>query len=431
MRCSEARQKLIKLADSSVAGEEKEALREHLNRCPRCARLALAERLLTGDIEQLRHVRLPHPMTVEQVREGIAIREESERKANLGVRIMRLVRETVYRRPRLSIVSAAVIAVLLASVLVPVRTEHPIGYEVTFAAPITGLVLNEENTERMLAALDLNDASLRVHESDSGVEYTIAPLQDSAQVRRLITALNSLGGRRVWNVKAASKSKERTIWQLLVEDNQSRTENATVDINLNEIFQDDFTLWMPVGDQLGDSLHGLLLDRRGDRTNIRLMGLATDIAPNDCGWNSLLNGKTILNTPLPDGELASFDLADIEDVRELERAGYNFWLMEFDTPGQIPVPGMGPKLNEIEPNPFADETVIEYMVPRAHEVQVQILDKPGREIRILLDCIALAGIYHVIWDGLDANGDQVEPGTYLCRFIAGDYVETQEIVLER
>jgi hypothetical protein len=186
---------------------------------------------------------------------------------------------------------------------------------------------------------------------------------------------------------------------------------------------------MPIGDQSDDSLHGLLLERRKDKTNIQMVGLA--IGSNDCGWNSMLNGNTELNTRTPDGELASYDLTDIDDVRELEKAGYNFWLMEFDTPGQIPIPGMGPRLNEIDPNPFTDATTIEYMIPQAYEVRLQILDEQGREVCTLVDCIALAGILEVVWDGRDGDSNRVEPGAYLCRFTAGDYVETEEIRLER
>ena len=138
-----------------------------------------------------------------------------------------------------------------------------------------------------------------------------------------------------------------------------------------------------------------------------------------------------MHTETPDGDQAIFDLYDIEDVRELEKMGYNFATMKFEMPGQIPIPGMGPKLNEIEPNPFADKTVIEYMIPQASEVRVQVLDAQGREIRTLLDCMPLAGIHQVTWDGLDADGHPAAPGTYQCRFTAGDYVETKEIRLNR
>lgn len=440
MRCSEAREKLIKLAGDFLAGDQEKALREHLSQCPGCRQSALAERLLAGDLEQLRHAQSPRPVTVDQVREGIAIREKRFRNTSIGVRIMQRTSDTIYRRPRLSVAAAAVFVLLLASLLVPAGTEYPVGYEVAFAAPSNDLVLRPENTMRMLAALNINDANIQILETDSGAEYRIAPLEDSVQVRRLIAVLDSLGGRQIRSEAAATESESRTIWQLLLDDNRPAESSPSpegtqakkdIRINLNDEFHGDFTLWMPVEDQLDDSLRGLLLNRQGGKTDIQFVGLPTDIGTNDCGWNSMLNGNTELNMRTPDGEQASFDLTDIEDVRKLETMGYNFRLMEFDTPGQIPIPGMGPGLNEIEPNSFADETVIEYMVPRAYEVMVQILDEQGREISALLDCIALAGIYHVTWDGRDADSNRVIPGTYLCRFTAGDYVETKTLELER
>ena len=111
--------------------------------------------------------------------------------------------------------------------------------------------------------------------------------------------------------------------------------------------------------------------------------------------------------------------------------GYNFTIMRWDSPGQVPIPGMGPELNSIEPNPFTDEAVIEFMIPRAYQVQVAILNQQGREVRVLRDCIAVAGIFQVIWDGRDELGNPLDSGTYTCRFTAGDYVQTKELVLRK
>ncbi len=441
MGCREAKKKLIRLADGHLAADEENALREHLKECPSCARLALAEQLLTHDIEQIRAVHVPHPMTINQIREEIAALERNLRNTNLGVRIMRQVSDTVYRKPRLSLATAALFMLLLASVLVPVRTEQPVGYEVAFAAPASGLMLIQENAEKMLAALDIDDALVEVSEADFEIEYRIAPLKDSAQVRRLIAALDSLGCRRVRSTVAPTESRDRTIWQLLLNDSRPATDASpmavhtekrasTTTIDLKKRFKDDFVLWMPVGDQAGDSLRGLLLDRQGDKTNIQIFGERFAMSTDDCGWHQYLN-NSVMHTQTPDGEQGTFNLYEIEDVRKLEKMGYNFVTMKFETPRRVPIPGMGPKLNEIKPNPFSEKTIIEYMVPQAYEVHLQILDERRREIRNLLQCMPLAGIYHVTWDGLDADGDPVKPGTYLCRFIAGDYVETQKIVLKR
>jgi anti-sigma factor RsiW len=441
MDCGEAKKKLIKLTDGLLDANEKDSLDKHLKECPSCARLALAQQLLTQDFEQIRGVSPLHPITINQIREEIATREKNLKNTNLGVRIMRQVSEAVYTRPRLSLAAAALFILLLASVLVPVRTDHSVGYEVAFAAPTSGLMLNQENAEKMLAALNIDDAGIKVSDADSEVEYKIAPLKDSTQVRRLMAVLDSLGGRRVRTTVAQTESRDRTIWQLLLNDNRLETESSpgavrneekggTTTLNLNRIFKGDFLLWMPLGEQSGDSLRGLLLDRQGDRTNIQIVGEKGGMAPDDCGWHQYLN-NSVMHTQTPDGKEETFNLYEIEDVRKLEKMGYNFVTMKWDTPGQIPIPGMGPKLNQIKPNPFKDVAVIEFMIPQAYEVKVQILDQQGHIVRTLLSCMPLAGIKQVSWAGQDADGNPVKPGTYLCRFTAGDYVETKEIIFER
>ncbi|UCG62145.1 MAG: zf-HC2 domain-containing protein [Candidatus Zixiibacteriota bacterium] len=436
MRCRQARQKLTSLFSNSLAEQEAQALREHLRQCPGCARLAQEERLLSADLELLRHVQPSRAMSIDRVREGIAIRQEHDTNKNLGARIMRQASETIYRRPRLSMAVAVSFVLLMASVLVPVVPDHAIGYEVAFAAPADGLILHEQNARKMLAALNMDDARVVVVESDKGTEYRITPLTDTVQVRRLMEILDSLGGSEKRRVEATDHTEgKRTVWELLLDrepgDKPSSSKDPSkVFISLDDVDglpQDDFVLWIPTERGQDDSLAGIVIDREGDETKIWMPGLRP--APDDRGWNPWLNGNTVMKTVGPDGDSVEYDFTNIDDVRKLEKMGYNFWLMEFDTPGQIPIPDMGPKLNEIKPNPFADQTIIECMVPQAYEIQLKILDERGRIIRILQDCIVIAGIYQVIWDGLDHGGSPVEPGTYLCRFTAGDYVQTEKIVL--
>jgi hypothetical protein len=441
MDCREAKKKLTKLADGLLVADEESALQEHLKKCRGCARWALTERLLREDIQQIRGMVPAYPITIKRIREEIAAREKNLKETNLGVRIMRQVSDAVHMRPRLSLAAAGLFVLLVASVLVPVRTEHTIGYEVAFAAPIRGLMLNQENAEKMLVALDIENAGIERSQADSEVEYRIAPLKDSVQVGRLMAVLDSLGGRRVRSLGAVTKSRDRTIWQLLLSDTGLEADSSQqavrageseppTTLNLNRMFKGDFLLWMPVGEQSDDSLRGLLLDRQGGRTNIQIVGEKGGMALDDCGWHQYLN-NSVMHTQTPDGKEETFNLYDIEDVRKLERMGYNFATMKFETPGQVPIPGMGPKLNHIKPNPFKDVAIIEFMIPQAYEVKVQILDQQGHQVRKLLDCMPLAGIRQVSWDGRDDDGHPVKPGSYWCRFTAGDYSETKEIRLER
>jgi hypothetical protein len=440
MDCREAKKSLTKLADGFLTPDEESALHQHLKECPSCARLVWAEHLLKEDIQQLRGMDLTCPMTITRIREEIATREKKLRDANPGVRIMRQVSDVIHTRPRLSLAATALCILLLASVFAPVRTERTVGYEVAFAAPVRDLMLNQESAQKMLAALDIEDAGIEFDPTDSEVEYKITPLRDSVQVRKLMMVLDSLGG-QLRSTAALIKSRNRTIWQLLLRDTGPETESASgaaaggmedrnATINLGRILKGDFLLWMPVGDQTGDSLRGLLLDRQGERTNIQILGEKGGMPLDDCGWHQYLN-NSVMHTQTPDGKEETFNLYDIQDVRKLERMGYNFATMKFETPGRVPIPGMGPRLNGIRPNPFRDTTVIEFMIPQAYEVKVQILDEQGREVRTLLNCMPLAGIRQVSWNGRDDDGHPVKPGSYWCRFTAGDYSETKEIRLER
>jgi hypothetical protein len=446
MDCRETKRKLIKLADGLLAGDEENALREHLKECPGCARLASSEYLLVHDIEQVRAIQMPSPMTIGQIREEIIARERNSKKTNLGARIMRQVIYTYYKRPRFSLAAAAVSILILASILIPLRTERPGGYEVAFAAPASGLTLNRENVEKLLEAMGISDADIEVGSTESGTEFRIRPLRDSAKVSQLIAVLDSLGGWQVRSTTTSGNSNNRTIWQLLLNSDKSETgasrekiqegksERSTT-INLDKQFKGDITLWMPIGEQSDDSLQGLLLDRKNGKTSIQVVGKSEKMTPDKCGWHQYLN-NSVLHVTTPDGKQDTFRFYQLKDVRRLEKMGYNFATMSFETPRRIPIPGMGPRLIEIKPNPFFEKTTIEYMIPQAYEVKLQILDKSGREIRNLLDCtpapcMPVGGIHNVTWDGLDTYGESVEPGTYLCHFTAGDYQETQAIRLER
>ena len=200
--------------------------------------------------------------------------------------------------------------------------------------------------------------------------------------------------------------------------------------DLSDLSRENFVLWIPEEDRQVDSTAGILIDRQGEKTRIWMPGLKLE--PDDRGWNPLLNGNSVLYIETDEGHMVGFDLTDVDDVRKLEKMGYDFWLMEFETPGQFPIPDLGPQINKIDSdNPYTDGVVISYMIPQASKVQIHILDKSQREVRPLLDDIVLTGIHSVVWDGLDADGSQVEPGTYLCRFIVGDHVESQEILFER
>ncbi len=83
------------------------------------------------------------------------------------------------------------------------------------------------------------------------------------------------------------------------------------------------------------------------------------------------------------------------------------------------------------PNPFNPETVIRYDLPENTSVQLIIYDLLGREVRRLVDGEMTAGAKSITWDGLDNAGRQVSSGLYIYKIVAGEFVATKKMLLQR
>ena len=77
------------------------------------------------------------------------------------------------------------------------------------------------------------------------------------------------------------------------------------------------------------------------------------------------------------------------------------------------------------PNPFNPSTAIRYEVPFECHVRLVVFDILGREIAVLHDGIASAGIHDAVWNGTDTNGKNVSSGVYLYRYEAEHEVAGQ------
>lgn len=86
-------------------------------------------------------------------------------------------------------------------------------------------------------------------------------------------------------------------------------------------------------------------------------------------------------------------------------------------------------LSQNYPNPFNPETKIQFSVPRASMVKIEIFNLLGQRVRLLVDQYYPAGNYATSWNGTDNQGGLVATGVYFYRFTAGDIVETRKMVL--
>ena len=86
-------------------------------------------------------------------------------------------------------------------------------------------------------------------------------------------------------------------------------------------------------------------------------------------------------------------------------------------------------LHPNHPNPFNPETTIRYDVSAAGMVRLRIYDVTGQVVRELVSNFQMAGSYSVVWDGRNADGDQVANSVYLYELRVGDFRAIRKMLL--
>ena len=81
-------------------------------------------------------------------------------------------------------------------------------------------------------------------------------------------------------------------------------------------------------------------------------------------------------------------------------------------------------LASIYPNPFNPKTTISYDVSTLSNVNINIYNMNGQLVEVLSNKLHQPGSYNVIW-----NAAKYTSGVYFVKLIAGDFVDTQKIML--
>ena len=87
------------------------------------------------------------------------------------------------------------------------------------------------------------------------------------------------------------------------------------------------------------------------------------------------------------------------------------------------------ELSQNYPNPFNSGTAIQYRLPKATDVNLEIYNIIGQRVRTLVDKKQMAGRYTIIWDGENDVGLQAASGMYLTLFRAGEMRITRKMIL--
>ncbi len=115
----------------------------------------------------------------------------------------------------------------------------------------------------------------------------------------------------------------------------------------------------------------------------------------------------------------------VSDIRKLT----------FDTSSVSGVTGKGEavistfELFQNYPNPFNPSTRIEYQVPSAGKIQIQLYNVTGELVRTLVNTEQSAGKYSVMWNGRDETNHQAASGVYIYRVVFGNAVVSKKMLL--
>lgn len=72
------------------------------------------------------------------------------------------------------------------------------------------------------------------------------------------------------------------------------------------------------------------------------------------------------------------------------------------------------------PNPFSNQTNVQFNVKNKSLVIIEIYSTNGQKIKQLINCEMIAGKHSVKWDARNEANSLVQPGTYICRMAIGN-----------
>ncbi len=87
------------------------------------------------------------------------------------------------------------------------------------------------------------------------------------------------------------------------------------------------------------------------------------------------------------------------------------------------------QLSQNYPNPFNPNTNIQYSIPNESMVTIKVFDLLGNQIKTLVNEYKVSGLHNVSWDAKDEFGESVSGGIYLYTIQAGDFIQTNKMVL--
>ncbi len=81
------------------------------------------------------------------------------------------------------------------------------------------------------------------------------------------------------------------------------------------------------------------------------------------------------------------------------------------------------------PNPFNSSTTISFGIPKSGHAVLRVYNINGDMIYTLVDKNLVAGYHSIVWDGMDNAGQTVSAGIYFFHLQAGEFSDTNKMIL--
>lgn len=81
------------------------------------------------------------------------------------------------------------------------------------------------------------------------------------------------------------------------------------------------------------------------------------------------------------------------------------------------------------PNPGNPGTIFNFTISEQCHVRLEIYDISGKVVNILLNKQLTPDKYSIAWDGKNESGKHVSSGIYFYRFIAGEHIESDKVII--
>ncbi|MFA5032467.1 MAG: FlgD immunoglobulin-like domain containing protein [bacterium] len=82
------------------------------------------------------------------------------------------------------------------------------------------------------------------------------------------------------------------------------------------------------------------------------------------------------------------------------------------------------------PNPITNSSVtIRYGIPKTSNVSIKVYNLAGSVVQTLVSGEQIPGMYNMLWDGTNKQGEKVAQGIYFVRMSASEFRATKKMIL--